>query len=51
MMKKMVEDRSPEVIHAIMQAIRNSEKMTMEEAIAEETKLFCKLALSGKTFN
>ena len=23
----------------------------MEEAIAEETKLFCKLALSGKTFN
>jgi len=51
MMKKMVEDRSPEVIHAIMQAIRNSEKMTMEEAIAEETKLFCKLALSGKAFN
>jgi hypothetical protein len=47
----MVEDRPTEVIHAIMQAIKNSEKMTMEEAIAEETKLFCKLALSGKTFN
>ena len=50
-MKKMIADRPPEVIHAIMQAIKNSEKMTMEEAIAEETKLFCKLALSGKTFN
>ena len=42
----LIGDRSIEVIRSVMQAIKNSEKMEREEALKEETELFCKLAVN-----
>jgi enoyl-CoA hydratase/carnithine racemase len=44
LMEKMTHDRPAEVIHAIMKALRNAERLPREEAMAEETRLFCVLA-------
>jgi hypothetical protein len=43
-MDKMTRDRTPEVIRAVMQALRNAERLTREAAMEEETRLFCELA-------
>lgn len=45
-LNRLVTDRPIEVIHSIMQAIRNSEKMERSEALNAETELFCKLAVN-----
>ncbi|MCK9618022.1 MAG: enoyl-CoA hydratase/isomerase family protein [Lentimicrobiaceae bacterium] len=42
--KRMTDCRSTEVIHCIMQAINNTRKMTRDDAIAAETRMFCELA-------
>ena len=44
----MVNDRSIDVIHSVMQAINNAKKMNREEALKAETELFCKLAVNVK---
>ncbi len=44
LMAKMTSDRPHEVIHAVMQALRNALNLPKEEAMAEETRLFCILA-------
>ena len=44
LMDKMTRDRPAEVIHAVMQALRNAERLPREEAMEEETRLFCMLA-------
>lgn len=49
LMAKMTEGRSLLLIHNMMLAIKNSRNMPSEQAMEEETKLFCALAL--KTAN
>lgn len=44
LMGKMTADRPVEVIKAVMKALRNSVNLTREEAMTEETRLFCILA-------
>jgi enoyl-CoA hydratase/carnithine racemase len=44
LMDKMTRNRPLEVINAIMRALRNAEKLSREDAMAEETDLFCMLA-------
>lgn len=44
LLQKMTRNRQPEVIHAVMNALRHSSTMTEEEAMREETRMFCKLA-------
>lgn len=43
-LRKMTEDRPQKVIHFIMQAIHNVKKLPREEALREETRMFCELA-------
>jgi len=45
-LKSMIEDRPVEVIKSVMQAIKNSTKMSKDEALKAETELFCKLAVN-----
>ena len=47
-LQNMVNDRSIDVIHSVMQAINNAKKMNREEALKAETELFCKLAVNVK---
>jgi enoyl-CoA hydratase/carnithine racemase len=44
---KLTDDREVEVIRSVMKSIRNSLAMDMESALAEETRLFCALAVSN----
>ena len=44
LMQKMTRDRTPLVIRSVMQSLRNSLTMPREEAIREESRLFCILA-------
>ena len=44
LLHKITSNRQPEVIHAVMNALRHASKMTEEEAMREETRMFCKLA-------
>jgi enoyl-CoA hydratase len=44
LLRKMTRNRQPEVIHSVMKALRHSSTMTEEEAMREETRMFCKLA-------
>jgi len=44
LLKKMVDDRNLKVINYVMKALHNSRTMTLEEAIKEETRMFCELA-------
>ena len=44
MLQKITSGRQPEVIHAVMTSMRRSSTMTDEEAMREETRMFCKLA-------
>jgi enoyl-CoA hydratase/carnithine racemase len=45
LMGKMTTDRPVEVINAVMKALRNSATLSSEEAMIEETRLFCMLAI------
>jgi enoyl-CoA hydratase/carnithine racemase len=45
MLQKMTKDRPIEVIHAVMKALRNARTLPTGEAMREETRLFCELAL------
>jgi enoyl-CoA hydratase len=45
LMEKMTRDRPLEVINAIMKVMRNARTLPREEAMAEETRLFCELAV------
>ena len=45
MMNKMTQNRDKKIIEAVMISLRNSTTMTEEEAMEEETRLFCELAL------
>lgn len=45
LMQKMTHDRPVKVIHSIMKSLKNSRILTPEEAMVEETRLFCELAI------
>ncbi|MBP7735848.1 MAG: enoyl-CoA hydratase/isomerase family protein [Spirochaetes bacterium] len=45
LMKKMVAQRPVEVIRSIVRALNNSRTMTAQQAMEEETKMFCRLAV------
>jgi enoyl-CoA hydratase/carnithine racemase len=51
MLEKLTADRDIDVIHSVMRSIHNSLSMTFEEAMNEETKLFCALAAKSMTDN
>lgn len=42
----LIQDRSIDVIHSVMQALKNGTKLSREEALKVETELFCKLAIN-----
>jgi enoyl-CoA hydratase len=44
-LRNLVESRPKKVISSIMQAIHNAKKLELHEALHEETRLFCELAL------
>jgi enoyl-CoA hydratase/carnithine racemase len=44
---KMTDDRDIDVIHSVMKSIHNSQTMSFEKALDEETKLFCALAIKS----
>ena len=44
LMQKMTKDRPLHVIHSVMRSLRNARTMPVEEAMKEETRLFCELA-------
>jgi len=46
LLKKMTDHHLLEVIHSIMTSLHNSRKLPYKEALAEETNLFCKLAIT-----
>ncbi|MCX6250624.1 MAG: enoyl-CoA hydratase/isomerase family protein [Bacteroidetes bacterium] len=45
LLHKMTDDRSMKVIHYVMQALRNSRTLSFDDAVREETKMFCELAV------
>ncbi len=45
LLQKMTRDRPVKVIRSVMKAIRNAGILTREEAMREETALFCELAM------
>ena len=44
LLRKMTSDRNIKVINYVMKAIHNTRKMNQEEALREETRMFCELA-------
>jgi len=53
LLKKMTEHHLMEVIHSIMSSLHNSRNLPYQEALVEETKMFCKLAITEakKSYN
>lgn len=49
LLQKMTQDRPLQVIHAVMKSLRNARTLPLKEAMKEETRLFCELALSEST--
>jgi enoyl-CoA hydratase len=45
--QKLTNDREIDVIRSVMQSIYNSQHMTMDKALEEETKMFCALAVKN----
>jgi enoyl-CoA hydratase/carnithine racemase len=45
LMKKMVDNRPIEVIRSVVRALNNSRRMSAREAMEEETRMFCELAV------
>ncbi|MBN1413752.1 MAG: enoyl-CoA hydratase/isomerase family protein [Bacteroidales bacterium] len=46
-LERLTFDRDIDVIHAVMRSIHNAQTLSFEEALEEETKLFCSLALKS----
>ena len=46
-LQKLTDDRDPGVIRSIMRSIHNAREMDTESALAEETRLFCALAVNN----
>jgi enoyl-CoA hydratase/carnithine racemase len=46
-LEKMTSDRDINVIHSVMESINNSQTLSFEKALEEETKLFCALAVKN----
>ena len=46
LIKRMTDHRFLEVIQSIMTSLNNSRKLSYEQALNEETRLFCKLAIA-----
>ena len=46
LLKKMVEKRPLEIINAVMRSVRNAGTMDFTEAMDEESRLFCRLAVN-----
>jgi enoyl-CoA hydratase/carnithine racemase len=46
LLKKMTDHRQIDVIRSIMTSLQNSRRLPFEEALAEETRLFCWLAVA-----
>ena len=46
LIKKMTDHHLPQVIHSIMTSLHNSRNLPYKEALDEETRLFCKLAIT-----
>ncbi|HTX88293.1 MAG TPA: enoyl-CoA hydratase/isomerase family protein [Bacteroidales bacterium] len=44
LIRKMIENRSAEVIRSVMQALHNARKLPVAEAMKEESRMFCDLA-------
>jgi enoyl-CoA hydratase/carnithine racemase len=44
-LERMTSERDIEVIHSVMRSIHNSQSLSFENALKEETKLFCSLAV------
>jgi enoyl-CoA hydratase/carnithine racemase len=44
LLNKMIDGKRLKVIHYVMKALHNSRTMTLEDAIKEETRMFCELA-------
>ncbi len=47
LLERMTSDREPEVIHSVMKSIRISQELPFEDAMKEETRLFCALAVKS----
>ena len=47
LMKKMTDNRQVRVIHSVVKAINNAKNMNLEEAMEQEAKMFCKLAVDA----
>jgi enoyl-CoA hydratase len=45
LMQKMTHDRPVKVIRSIMKALKNASELSLDDAMREETRLFCSLAL------
>lgn len=51
MLRKITSDRDIDVIHSVMKSIHNALSLPFDEALEEETKLFCALAAKSMTDN
>jgi enoyl-CoA hydratase/carnithine racemase len=47
LLERMTSDRDIEVIHSVMKSIQNSQDLSFEDALREETRLFCALAVKS----
>jgi enoyl-CoA hydratase/carnithine racemase len=47
LLERMTSDREIEVIHSVMRSINNSQNLPFENALREETKLFCALVVKS----
>ena len=45
-LQKLTRDRPLSVINAVMKALKNARSLSIQEAMKEETRMFCELALS-----
>ena len=48
-LQKLTRDRPLTVINAVMKALKNARSLSMEEAMKEETRIFCELAVAEAT--
>ncbi|MEI7490964.1 MAG: enoyl-CoA hydratase/isomerase family protein [Bacteroidota bacterium] len=46
LLQKLTRDRPLTVINAVMKALKNARSMSIEDAMREETRMFCELALA-----
>jgi len=45
-LQKLTRDRPLPVINAVMKALKNARLLSIEDAMKEETRMFCELALA-----